>query len=406
MKSRKRIIIFIILSSFSSAFCQQGVAAKVLLGIDVLKKENFKSLRGKKIGLITNHTGVDSKGVSTIDLLHQASGIKLVALFSPEHGIRGKAEHGEKISDSWDKKTGLPIYSLYGKTQRPTEEMLTHLDALIFDIQDIGTRFYTYITTLAYALEEAAKRNIEFFVLDRPNPISGTIVEGEILEPAIKHFTAYLQIPVRHGMTVGELAHWYNRTSGLNAKLTVIKMEGWKREMFYNQTGLKFRPPSPNIRNLRAALLYPGIGAFEATNVSVGRGSKIPFEIFGAPWIVGALLAERLNFLNLSGVEFKPIQFVPQSDLYQGMLCEGVKIVIKDRNLVRPVDIFIQAFCALRDVYPGQFRPRWEEIERVVGSKKIRQMLEQNQSAETVLFFIHNRAVQFEQDRAPYLLYE
>lgn len=403
MITRKRFLIFII---FSSVFSQQGFAAKVLLGIDVLKKEKFHLLQGKKIGLITNHTGVDSKGVSTIDLLHQAPGIKLLALFSPEHGIRGKAEDGVKISDSVDEKTKLPIYSLYGKTKRPTDEMLAGLDALVFDIQDIGTRFYTYLTTLAIALEEAAKRNIEFFVLDRPNPITGTIVEGEILEPEIKHFTAYLEIPVRHGMTVGELAHWYNRTSGLNAKLTVIQMQGWKRNMFWNQTGLKFRPTSPNIRNLRAALLYPGIGAFEATNVSVGRGTKMPFEIFGAPWITGTLLAERLNFLSLGGVEFKPIQFIPQTDLYKGMLCEGVKIVIKDRNLVRPVDIFIQAFCALRDVYPGQFKPRWEEIERVTGSKKVRQMLEQNQSAETILFFIHHRSAQFEQERLPYLLYQ
>lgn len=402
--TKKMKFLLIILSAYH--LYHPAFAGKVLLGIDVLKKQNFSSLQGKRVGLITNHTGMDRNGVSTIDLLFNAPGVRLGALFSPEHGIRGKAEHGLKIADSTDLKTGLPIYSLYGKTQRPTDEMLRGLDALVFDIQDIGARFYTYITTLAYALEEAAKRNIEFFVLDRPNPITGTIVEGEILEPEIKHFTAYLQIPVRHGMTVGEIATWYNRTSGLNAKLTVIKMEGWKREMWWNQTGIKFRPTSPNIRNLRAAILYPGIGALEATNVSVGRGTKMPFEIFGAPWIVGTLLAERLNFMDLPGVEFKPVQFIPQSDLYRGMLCEGVKIEIKDRNFIRPIDIFIQAFCALRDVYPGQFKPRWEEIERVTGSKKVRQLLEQNQSAETVLFFIHANAELFRQAREPYLLYE
>ncbi|OGR86146.1 MAG: hypothetical protein A3A86_03130 [Elusimicrobia bacterium RIFCSPLOWO2_01_FULL_60_11] len=263
----------------------QPACAKVLLGIDVLEKGGFKELKGKNVGLITNHTGMDSKGRSTIDVLHAAPGVKLVKLFSPEHGIRGRAEHGKAVEDGKDAKTGLPIFSLYGKTQRPTADMLKGLDALVFDIQDIGTRFYTYTTTLAYALEESARAGIEFVVLDRPNPLTGSIVEGVPLDPSIKHFTAYLQVPVRHGLTVGEIAKWHNGTAWIHARLTVVQMQGWSRPMSWEDTGLKFRPTSPNIRTVTAAVLYPGIGGFEATNLSVGRGTSEPFEVFGAPWI-------------------------------------------------------------------------------------------------------------------------
>lgn len=380
--------------------------AKVFLGIDVLKRAGFAILQGKRVGLITNHTGVDSKGESSIDLLFKAPGVHLTALFCPEHGLRGKAEHGKEIPDAVDQKTGLPIYSLYGNTKRPTEEMLKNLDSLVFDIQDIGVRFYTYITTLAYALEEAAKRNIEFIVLDRPNPITGTIVEGEILSPEIKHFTAYLQVPVRHGMTIGELANWYNRTAALSAKITVIKMEGWKREMWWDETEIKFRPTSPNIRHLRAAMLYPGMGAFEATNLSVGRGTSKPFEMFGAPWIEEKILVERLNFLNLKGFKFKPVRFTPKNDFYQGELCKGVKVMITDRNEARPIDLFVHAAVTLRDLYPDKFLLRWDEIERVTGSKIFQEKLELKQSAEKILFLFQEKAAQFQESRKPYLLYE
>lgn len=401
---RKFVILTICIASLSVLF-RPLVYAKVFLGIDLLKKQNFSLLQGKKIGLITNHSGIDREGKSTIDLLFEAPGINLVALFSPEHGIRGTAKDGMKVSDSKDEKTGLPIYSLYGETKRPTEEMLKGLDTILFDIQDVGTRFYTYSTTLAYALEEAAKRDIEFILLDRPNPVTGSIVEGEVLSSEIQHFTAYLKISTRHGMTLGEIANWYNRTSKVNAKLTVVKMEGWKREMWWNETKIKFVPPSPNIRNLRAATLYSGIGGFEATNVSVGRGTKTPFEIFGAPWIDGKILAERLNFLNLAGFEFKPTQFTPENDLYQGELCKGVKVILTDRETARPIDLFVQAGVILRELYPKEFVMRWEEISRVTGSGNFREMLENRYSAETILFFIHEKAARFEQSRKPYLLY-
>ena len=382
------------------------VHAKVLLGVDVARRDHFSMLKGKRVGLITNHTGVDGKGNSTIDLLYKAPGVKLAALFSPEHGIRGEAKHGEAVNDARDEKTGLPVYSLYGKTKRPTDEMLKGLDVLVFDIQDVGARFYTYITTLAYALEEAGKRNIEFVVLDRPNPITGTIVEGEPLDPSIKHFTAYLQVPVRHGMTIGEIANWHNQTSGLDARLTVVKMEGWRRNMGWGDTGLKFRPTSPNIRNVTAAALYPGIGSFEATNVSVGRGTGSPFVIFGAPWIEEKILLEKLNFVNLPGFEFRAARFKPRDDIYKGEKCRGIRVIVKDRNAARPVDLFVQTFKILKDLYPQEFAVRWDEMARVTGSDHFQTMIERGESAETILVQIHDAAKDFEEKRKPYLLYK
>lgn len=379
---------------------------KVMFGIDVLESQEFLPLQGKRVGLITNHTGLNRKGKRTIDLLFNAKNVKLVSIFSPEHGVKGKAAHGIEISDSRDEKTRVPIYSLYGKQKRLTAEMLEGLDALVFDIQDIGTRFYTYTTTLAYAIEEAEKKNLEIFVLDRPNPITGTVVEGEPLEYGINHFTAYLRVPVRHGFTVGEVAHWYNRTSNLNARLTVIKMEGWKRNLWWDETKLKFARPSPNIRNLTGALLYCGIGALEATNVSVGRGTSTPFELFGAPWMDGILVAERLEFYSLPGFKFKPVRFKPKHDLYKEEECGGVKIIVTDRNTARPFDLFIYIATILRDSYPQAFTMRWEEIERVTGSKRTREMIQSGASAETILFLIHEKAAHFAETNTPYLLYK
>ena len=378
---------------------------KVLLGIDVLQKDGFALLKGKKIGLITNHTGVNSKGESTIDLLYNAPGVKLVSIFAPEHGLRGIEEHGKEITDGKDAKTGLPVYSLYGKTKRPTDEMLKGLDALVFDIQDIGTRFYTYTTTLAYALEEAARHNLEFVVLDRPNPITGAVVEGEPLAPGIDHFTAYLHIPTRHGMTAGEIAGWHNATARLNAKLIVVKMQGWRRDMWWDDTGLAFHPTSPNIQTLNAALLYPAIGAFEATNVSVGRGTKMPFEIFGAPWINADELADKMDFFLLRGLEISPVVFVPADDLYKGEKCGGIKIKIADKNTARPIDLFVYAAVALRELYPDQFVLRWDEVARVTGSDTFKKLLLQNQSAEAILEIFHNKAAKFQEESGEYLLY-
>lgn len=379
---------------------------KVLLGVDSLKKQAFAPLRGKRIGLITNHTGVDKNGKSTIDILHRAEGVELVSLFCPEHGLRGDAEHGVKVADGKDPKTGLPVYSLYGKTQRPTDAMLEGLDAVVFDIQDVGTRFYTYTTTLAYALEECARRGIEFVVLDRPNPITGTIVEGYPLDENINHFTAYLKVPVRHGMTVGEIAEWHNQNAKLGAKLTVVKMEGWRRWMWMDDAGLRFRPTSPNIRNLRAAALYPGVGCFEATNVAVGRGTKTPFELIGAPWIDGEELANRLEFYAPAGVEIKPVKFTPKKDLYEGEECGGVQFKIEDRSELRAFDLFVHLFLALTDLYPDAFLVRWNELARVTGSEDFKKNVQLHRSAETLFHTVHSEAKKFQDRVKPFLLYK
>lgn len=377
--------------------------AKVKTGLDVLAAENFAPLRGKRIGVITNHTGVDAKGRTIIDVLSRAPGVTLAAIFSPEHGFTGRARDGAVIgNDQWK---DIPIYSLYGKTHRPTVDMLAGLDALVFDIQDIGARFYTYITTMGYALEECANTGVEFYVLDRPNPVTGTIVEGEILDPAVRHFTAYFSIPVRHGMTVGELAQWHNAKAGLNAKLHVVKMEGWDRG-WWDETGLRFIPPSPNIRSPRAALLYAGIGAFEATNVSVGRGTNAPFEVFGSPWLDGTELARRLNASGLSGVVFKPTRFVPKGDnLYAGENCRGVRVQVKDRDALRPVYIFILASFIIRDLSGDKFIPRWKEMPRVTGTRRFQEMFESGAAPEKLLTEVYADVERFMEERKPYLLY-
>ncbi|MGH9958211.1 MAG: exo-beta-N-acetylmuramidase NamZ domain-containing protein, partial [Pyrinomonadaceae bacterium] len=326
----------------------------VLNGIDVLERDGFKQLAGLKIGLITNHTGRNRQGRSTIDVFHKANNVRLVALFSPEHGIRGLAD--EKVSDSRDEQTGLPIYSLYGETRRPKPEHLKELDALVFDIQDIGTRFYTYISTLGYAMEEASKARLPVFVLDRPNPIGGLVVEGPIADADKLSFTAYHTIPVRHGMTIGELANYFNQQREIGCDLRVIKMEGWRRPMWFDATNQTWINPSPNMRSLTEATLYPGIGLLETTNVSVGRGTDTPFEIVGAPWIDGARLALLLNRRALPGVRFVPVRFKPNASVFKGEECGGINIIITNRTTFRPVDTGIEIAAALRRLYPEQWK--------------------------------------------------
>ncbi len=332
----------------------QNAGGRVLTGIDVLERDGFKQLAGKKIGLVTNHTGKNRAGRQTIDVLNKAAGVQIVALFSPEHGIRGSAD--EKVSDSTDDQTGLPIYSLYGETRRPKPEQLKGLDALVFDIQDIGARFYTYISTLGYVMEEAARAGLPVFVLDRPNPIGGVNVEGPIADADKLSFTAYHTIPVRHGMTIGELAQLFNQERKINCDLRVIKMEGWQRTMWFDATNLIWVNPSPNMRSLTEATLYPGVGLLETTNVSVGRGTDTPFELIGAPWIVGQQLAAALNQRNLPGVRFVPVRFKPTASVFKGEECEGINIVITDRATFRPVPTGIEIAVALRRLYPDQWK--------------------------------------------------
>ena len=322
-------------------------------GLDVLEAEKFAPLRGKRVGLITNHTGVDFQGRTTIELLAHAPGVQLVALFSPEHGIAGHAD--EKVSSSRDASTGLPIYSLYGEHLRPTDEMLKGLDALVFDVQDAGVRFYTYTTTMGYCMEEAAKHGIGFYVLDRPNPINGEVVEGPMLDADKTGFVAYYPVPVRYGLTIGELAQLYNTENHINCELHVIPMKNWHRNYFYQSSGIRWIPPSPNLRTLKGSILYPGLEILQNSGVSVGRGTEAPFEEFGAPWMDGQEVAQALNARNLPGVHFANQPFVPVSGLYAGQHCGGVGVRVTEPAAVRSMRIGLEIATVLQKKYPDQF---------------------------------------------------
>lgn len=378
-----------------------GSSTRVLTGIDVLERDNFKPLAGMRLGLITNHTGRNREGRQTIDVLYKAPGVKLVALFSPEHGIRGLAD--EKVSDSKDETTGLPIYSLYGETRRPKPEQLKDLDALVYDIQDIGARFYTYISTLGYVLEEAAKVKLPVFVLDRPNPIGGLDVEGPIADKDKLSFTSYHTIPTRHGLTMGELAQLFNRQRNIGADVRVIKMDGWRRSMWFDETNLTWVNPSPNMRSLTEATLYPGVGLLETTNVSVGRGTDTPFEIVGAPWIQGDKLAEVLNQRGLQGVRFVPVRFTPNASVFKGEPCGGVNIIVTDRSSFRPLVTGIEIALALRKLYPNDWKV--DSYLRLLVNADTLERVKRGESARDIVASWNNGLQEFRKARAEILLY-
>lgn len=339
--------------------------APVATGIDVLRADGFAALAGLRIGLVTNHTGLARDRTPTIDLLASAPNVRLTALFSPEHGIRGILDAA--VPSTTDAKTRLPIHSLYGTTRRPTADMLAGLDAVVIDLQDVGARFYTYMTTMAYVMEEAAARKIKVFVLDRPNPIGGVDIEGPALDASAVGFTGYFPaMPIRHGLTMGELARLFNGERAIGANLTVVSMKDWRRDLWFDDTGLSWINPSPNMRSLYAATLYPGIGAFEQTNISVGRGTDTPFEHIGAPWIDGVRLADVLNARRLPGVRFYPVTFTPTASVFANQECSGVFIVITDRQAVRPVRVGAEIAGALATLYPTTFRIT--EAARLFGS--------------------------------------
>jgi len=334
---------------------------EVRTGIDIFEAHGFDLIQGatgkKKIGLLTNQTGVDSQGRRTIDLLAQAAGISLDAIFSPEHGVTGSLDTTD-IGNSKDAATGVPVYSVYGGTdaaRRPSLDVLKMLDAVVVDIQDAGVRFYTYETTLGYFLEGAAKSGIEIIVLDRPNPITGSFVQGPIPDPAHESFTNYDSLPVRHGMTMGELAKLFNSERGINARLQVVALEGWMRGDWYDSTGLAWVNPSPNLRSLTEATLYPGVALVEGTNVSVGRGTDTPFELLGAPWINGSELAQYLNARDISGVRFVPVSFTPTASTSAGQKCQGVNIILVERNGFDAPELGVELASALHKLYPEQF---------------------------------------------------
>jgi uncharacterized protein YbbC (DUF1343 family) len=342
-------------------------------------------------------------GKPTIDVLKDAKNVKLVALFSPEHGIRGQLDQ-EKIVDSTDEKTGLPIYSLYGETRRPKPEQLKDLEAIVFDIQDIGARFYTYISTLQFVMEEAAKAGKPVFVLDRSNPINGLNVAGAIADADKFSFVAPHNLPVRHGMTIGEIAQMFNIEKKIGADLRVIKMENWQRGMWFDQTNQTWINPSPNMRSLTEATLYPGIGMLEYTNISVGRGTDTPFEIIGAPWIDGRRLAAHLNERNLTGVRFVPVKFKPNASVYKGEDLGGINIIITDREKFEPVRTGIEIAVALRKLYPIDWK-----MERLLGllvNQASFERVKQGDAAETIEQAWQKELTDFKTRRASFLLYK
>jgi uncharacterized protein YbbC (DUF1343 family)/CubicO group peptidase (beta-lactamase class C family) len=378
-----------------------GSSTRVLTGIDVLERDNFKQLAGLRVGLVTNHTGRNREGRQTIDVLSKAPGVKLVALFAPEHGIRGLAD--DNVSDSKDEATGLPIYSLYGETRRPKPEQLKDLDALVYDIQDIGVRFWTYSSTLGYLLEESAKAKIPVFVLDRPNPIGGIDVDGPIADSDKLSFTAYHTIPSRHGLTIGELAQLFNKQRNIGADLRVIKMEGWRRSMWFDETNLMWINPSPNMRSLTEATLYPGVGLLEVTNVSVGRGTDTPFEIVGAPWIQGDKLAEYLNQRGVPGVRFVPLRFKPNASVFKDQECGGVNIIVTDRVAFRPLLAGIEMALALRKLYPNDWKV--DSYLRLLVNADTLARVKRGDSAREILTSWNAGLQEFRKEREAILLY-
>jgi uncharacterized protein YbbC (DUF1343 family) len=341
-------------------------------GIDVLAAAPPAALSGLRVGLITNHTGVTRDGTSTIDVLAGLGSIELVALFSPEHGIRGVAADGERIDSSVDPETGLPIHSLYGETRKPTAEMLEGVDALLFDIQDVGARQYTYVYTMALGMEAAREQGIPFYVLDRPNPIGGLAVEGNLLDPAFATFVGMYPIPTRHGMTAGELAQLFNEEFGIGADLTVVPVEGWTREIWFDETGLPWINPSPNIRRLEAAIHYPGTVFLEGTNL-LERGTDRPFEQTGAPWLDAPAVAAEMNAMRLPGVRFEALtlQVEPTARKFAGQTVPGIRLHTTDRVSYQPVRSTLLLLDAIRRRHPEEFA--WSAtMDRLSGTDRAR----------------------------------
>ncbi len=379
------------------------LADGALPGIDVLERNEFRQLAGAHVALITNHTGLSHEGRSTIRLLHEAPNVDLVRIFSPEHGLEGKLDI-PLISDGADGDTGIPVVSLYGEVRRPGKAMLAGVDTIVFDIQDIGTRFYTYISTMGNAMIAAAENNVRFVVLDRPNPINGVEVAGPVLDDGLQSFVGFHAIPVRHGMTVGELAKMFASELALDLDLQVVSVVDWRRSEFFDDTGLTWVNPSPNMRSLRAALLYPGIGLLETTNLSVGRGTETPFELIGAPWLDGEAFAASLNALQLEGVSFAAVTFTPDASTFDQQHCEGVRITITDRARLEPLTMGLGIARQLILDYPDDWQT--ESYLRLLGNAATLAALLDGKSMPEIRAAYQHGLDEFIARRASFLLYE
>lgn len=402
------------------ALCAINVGAQkitIKTGIEVLKEQNFKLLEGKRVGLITNPTGVDNQMKSTIDILHEASNVKLVALFAPEHGVRGDAHAGDHIENVTDPKTGIPVYSLHGKTKTPTADMLKDVDVLVYDIQDIGCRSFTYISTMGLAMQAAAENNVEFVVLDRPNPIGGLKVEGGLVDDQFISFVSQFKIPYVYGLTCGELAMLLNDEKMLKqqCKLQVVKMKAWKRKMTYEQTGLQWIPSSPHIPQPISAAFYPVSGILgELGYMSIGVGYTIPFQMFAAEWLKAADLATNLNALKLPGIHFRPIYLKPFYSVGQGKQLEGVQVHIMDYDKARLSEIQFYVMQEVANLYPDKAifnegnasDKRFRMFDQVSGSDYLRLTFAKNNKFEDIKDFWYKQVEPFKQVSKKYYLYK
>ena len=403
----------------------------VCLGCENFLENHLDLVKGKRVGLITNPTGVDSKLQSLIDLFYENPAIDLVALYGPEHGVRGNAQAGEYVPFYMDEEYNLPVFSLYGQSMKPDpgmlrdideymrtfdtveegkfpkKSMIDSVDVLVFDIQDVGTRIYTYVATMAYCMQTCAEHDLEFVVLDRPNPINGKDIEGPILEyPEFSSFVGLYTIPVRHGMTTGELAQLFNkRFLRKRANLKVIPMRDWRRELWFDQTSLPWIAPSPNMPTLQTATVYPGQVFLEGTNISEGRGTVKPFELLGAPWIDGHILTKKINHINLPGVTFSEAWFTPTFSKYNGELCGGTQIHVLDRDIFRPFESSLHIIKTIRDMYPDQFKFHAGYFDKIMGTKIIRQAIDSGMRIEEIVKEHEKQLEEFDKLRKPYLLY-
>jgi uncharacterized protein YbbC (DUF1343 family) len=386
-----------------------GEVEMVKTGLERILDGEYPSLKKAKLGLIINHTSVDHQLRLSVEQLLQ-KGYYVQAIFAPEHGFRGGAIAGKALEHEIDQRTKLPVYSLYGTSKRPTVEMLKGLDALVFDMQDLGVRFYTYIYTMANTMEEAAKQGIEYYVLDRPNPIMGTIVEGNLIDSTFSSFVGNYGLPIRHGMTIGELARYINEEYKIGCSLHVIEMENWKRSDWYDQSSLQWVMPSPNATEITMAALYPGTCLFEGTNVSEGRGTTKPFEVIGAPWIEGETWLEELMKYQLKGVLFRPIYFTPFTSKYQGEACRGVQVHVVDREQLQPIQVALAMIESLKKLYPSEFE--WSEpykgryfIDLLMGTDQFRYTIDHQLSVLEWLKKEEESLARFQKIRRKYLLY-
>ncbi|WP_449538157.1 exo-beta-N-acetylmuramidase NamZ family protein [Ferdinandcohnia sp. Marseille-Q9671] len=380
------------------------------IGLDVFLESQFERYKGKRIGLVTNITGVNQNLVPSIDLFYEHADIKLVALYAPEHGIRGDVKEGEKVESSIDPYTGLPVYSLYGASRKPSKEMLDPVDVVVFDLQDIGSRYYTFIYTMAYVMEACAELGKEFVVLDRPNPVSGVETEGNLVEENVRSFVGLLPIPNRHGMTVGELALLFKHEFGYDCELTVIPMQAWNRHMYHDETGLFWVPPSPNTTNIDMTILYPGTCLVEGTNLSEGRGTTRPFEYVGAPFMDGHKIAKAFNQKMVSGVIARPTSFIPTYQKHKDEICGGIQLHVAERRKLHSLEAGILLIETIAEMYPNDFSFSSTSdgkyfFDLLAGTKKLRDHILQGTSRA----FLEGCEVQvasFKKQREPYLLYK